>query len=72
MLKSCDQLRQNKELVATYEDHQLRIGWIAMQVGNIVHIGYAEDVSLLTGRIIFPFAPWGRALGDGENCTCQR
>ena len=42
-VKSRDQLRQNKELVATYEDHQLRIGWIAVQIGNFVHSGYAED-----------------------------
>ena len=55
--KSCDELRQNKVLVATYKDHQLRIGWIAMQVGNIVHIGYEEDVPLLIGKIIGPLAP---------------
>jgi len=50
LLKSVDQLRQNKELVATYKDHQLRIGWIAMQIGNIVHIGYEEDVARIRLR----------------------
>ena len=68
--KSCDQLRQNKELVTTDKDHQLRVGWIAMQVGNIVHVGYEENVPL-TGRIIGPLAPWRCALGDSESCACK-
>jgi len=42
-----------------------------MQVGNIVHIGYAEDISLLAGRIIDTLAPWGGALGYSESCACK-
>jgi hypothetical protein len=34
----------------------------AVQIGNIVHIGYAEIVSLLTGRIIGPLTPHGGVL----------
>jgi hypothetical protein len=70
LLKSGDQLRQNKELVATDKDDQLRIGWIAVQTGNIVHIRYAEVVSPLTGRIVGPLTPWRGALGHSESQNC--
>jgi hypothetical protein len=70
-LEGCDQLRQDKELIATDKNDELRLTGISVDIGDIVDIVYMEDIALVSCRIICSLAPRGRRLckagtGSGE------
>jgi hypothetical protein len=42
LLEGCDKLRQDKELISTDKNDELRFTRISVDIGDIVDIGYME------------------------------
>src|ERR1700741_3397151 len=63
LLERGDQPRQYKELVSSDKDDQSSTGRIAVDVRNIVYIGYMEFVPSLSSGIVCSFARGWDGLG---------
>src|ERR1700740_159924 len=62
LLERGDQLRQYKHLVSSDKDDQSSTSRFAVDVRNIVYIGYTEFVPSLSGGIVCSFAPGWNGL----------
>lgn len=72
LLEARDQLGQNEELVASYEEHELGVGGIAVEIGSVIDIADGEGVAAIGGGIVVSSRPGRQRLRVSVRLRQQR